>query len=74
MRWFAVVIRPHGLITPSEYSTIHYEENRGINVPTFFFQKKPLCVVQRNQNFQRACFLESALDLRFGVDVNTSFE
>ncbi|TNN73871.1 hypothetical protein EYF80_015888 [Liparis tanakae] len=26
-----------------------------------------------NQSFQRACFLESALDLRFGVEVKASW-
>lgn len=35
---------------------------------------KSLCFIQRNQSFQRACFLDSVFDLRLGVVVNTSLE
>lgn len=35
---------------------------------------KSSCFIQRNQSFQRACFLDSVLDLRLGVVVNTSLE
>lgn len=69
------VVHPHALTTTSEYSLVHYGENlRGFHVPVEKAVPKLSSFCQRNQSFQRACFLDSVLDLRFGVDVNTSLE